>query len=76
MNDLQKELLSYFKENEYAFNPYLLREPLNIDHYTLRRNIQYLAQKGFLEHKGYQTHINKLLPLYQITKKGRKSSKK
>jgi len=39
----------------------------------LRRNVPHLVQQGFLEPQGYQTRINRMLPLYRITEKGRKT---
>ncbi|MBD3254055.1 MAG: hypothetical protein GF383_03140 [Candidatus Lokiarchaeota archaeon] len=72
MNPLQKKLLQFFKEKDYAINPLLVCEPLGQDPFIVRRNVMSLVQQGFLEHKGYLTRVNRLLPLYQITDHGKK----
>ena len=73
MNPLQRKLLAYFKDKTYPLNPLLLCETLGEEPYIVRRNVFYLVQHGFLEHHGYQTRINRMLPLYRITEKGRKA---
>lgn len=70
-NFRQKKILDFFKQRDYGFDPLLLCEFLHEEPYIIRRNVLYLVQQGLLEHKGYQTRINKLLPLYQITELGK-----
>lgn len=70
MNGFQRQLLDYFKEASYPLNPLSLCDLVGEEPYIVRRNVFYLVQQGFLEHKGYLTQINGLRPLYQITEKG------
>ena len=76
MNHHQKMILEWFSKRDYALNPNLLYEVINQEPYILRRNVLYLVKNGFLEHKGYQTIMNKLFPLYQITEAGKERFKK